>query len=188
MGLHYIQVRSGQATSNIKSTHAAAGDSSGRENASHTVTVAECGRKRNATIAAEDRWEGMGRGMKHALLSMILRSPPSSSSSSASSSSCEFHRSCSPIFGFLARSTARSAIIRAVESSFCFCSVASRCARTRASSGRYSLVIESIKKALDGDRVGGNGLFVFLTRGFYSFEKLGHAITRQAGHAYRLRK
>jgi hypothetical protein len=41
--------------------------------------------------------------------------------------------------GSLARSTARSASIRAVEASFCFCRVASRCARTRASSGRYSL-------------------------------------------------
>ena len=80
--------------------------------------------------------------MMDALLSIIFSSPPSSSSSSSSSG---FQRSRAAKLGSLARSTARSASIRAVDSSFCFCSVASRCARTRASSGRYSLCAKSCK-------------------------------------------
>src|SRR5258707_14788516 len=114
---------------------------------------------------------------------MILSSPPSSSSSS-SSSSCEFHRSCIPLLGFLARSTARSANIRVVESSFCFCSVASRCARTRASSGRYSLCARMGKLNDQQQRQGqGYGPFVFLARSLYGLEELGDTVSCHTAYA-----
>src|SRR6266446_10233235 len=113
------------------------------EQATSTLVV-----QRATCMLWRDRRDADGNGkascpeMTDALLSMIFSSPPSSSSSS---SSLGFQRSRAAKLGSLARSTARSASIRAVESSFCFCSVASRCARTRASSGRYSLCARSGK-------------------------------------------
>ena len=124
-------------------------------------------------------------GEMDALLSIILSSPPSSSSSSPCSSSSGFHRSCAARLGLFARSTARSASIRAVESSFCFCNVASRWARTRASSGRYSLA-SGLGKSNDQKeepKKREHRLFVFLARGFYSLEEIGETVACHAGYA-----